>query len=295
MRSPLTTLPALLFLLAGVSVGALEAGATYRIESLAFENDRARTDTAFSGTVLPMGFSLYASEKLQEELTLNTEYAYDEVLRNILTGLVTYDGNLFSFGVGPFLGFFNTNQLWPKVGVASVFKIEWPGIAFVQLWLDNSTGNLLSEDGDYLQERNYLSVGFHVPNAICSVNILTRRFAEKTAIEEIADQITEYSFSADIYRKNVPFKIVLTFGLQDLSREWTDASGSTTHSMYSLFLGTRFDIEINDAWDLMFDVDSSIYSFGGDELLGISNPGPLGGYLFRAVAGVTVDVDRLIR
>ena len=92
------------------------------------------------------------------------------------------------------------------------------------MWLDNSTGNLLSEDGDYLQERNYLSVGFHVPNAICSVNILTRRFAEKTAIEEIADQITEYSFSADIYRKNVPFKIVLTFGLQDLSREWTDAS-----------------------------------------------------------------------
>ena len=272
---------------------ALDAGASYRIESLAFKNDRASTETDFSGLELPMGFSLYATEKLQQDLTLDAEYSYDSILRHILTGVVTYQGNLFSFGVGPFLGFFNTDQLWPKVGVTSVFRVEWPGTVFVELWLDNSTGSQLTDTGDYLQERSNLSVGFYVPNAICSVNLFRRRFAENTGAAEVSDQISEYTFAADIFEKNVPFKIILSFGLQTLTREWDVAGVTTTHTLQSLIVGTQFDMKISDAVGITIDLDSGVYSFGQDELVGIPSPG-IQGYLFRAVAGVTVDVDSIL-
>ncbi len=270
---------------------ALEVTATYRVENLAFMSDREATDTSFSGSEFPMGFSLGITETTRQDLSLQAVYMYDEVLRNILTGLVTYHGNMFSFGVGPFMGFLNTDQPWPKVGVASFFKVEWPGTAFVQIWLDNSTADRLSDEGDYLQERNNFSVGFYVPNAICSLNLLNRRFAEQTDTAEVTDTLTEYSFVADIYHKNVPFKIVLTFGLQRMSREWEESAGTTTQTLYSLIVGTRFDMHLSESVAMMIDLDSSIYTFGEDDLLGISNPGT---YLFRAVAGVTVDVSRLL-
>ena len=287
------SLCALFLLFLGIlsAAPALEVTGTYRIENLAFKTDREKTDTSFSGYELPMGFSLGVSDSTQQELSMQAEYVYDAVLRNILTGLVTYRGNLFSFGVGPFVGFLNTDQLLPKVGVASFFKVEWPGAAFAQLWLDNSSANRLADEGDYLQERNNFSVGFYVPNAICSVNILSKRFAEKTATAEVSDEVTEYSFVTDIYQKNVPFKIIVSFGLQRLAREFEETADTTTHTLYSIILGTRFDMHLTESIAMTIDLDSSIYTFGQDELLGISNPGT---YLFRAVAGVTVDVDRLL-
>ena len=270
---------------------ALEVSGTYRIENLAFRSDREASDVSFSGDEFPMGFSLGIRHTSQQELAMEAEYVYDAVLRNIATGLVTYRGNLFSFGVGPFLGFLNTEQLWPKVGIASVFKVEWPGAAFVQLWLDNSSGNRLSDEGDYLQERNNLSLGFYVPNAICSLNVANKRFVEKTDTAEIADTMTAYSLAVDIYQKNVPFKIVVTFGLQRLCREFEETADTTTHTLYSIIFGTRFDMRLSQLVSIMIDLDSSIYTWGQDELLGLSNPGT---YLFRAVAGVTVDAGRLL-
>jgi hypothetical protein len=271
---------------------ALEVSATYRIENLGFARNRDATDTSFSGSEFPMGFSLGISDTTGQDLSMQAVYVYDEVLRNILTGLVTYHGNMFSFGVGPFVGFLNTDQPWPKVGVASFFKVEWPGAAFAELWLDNSTANRLADEGDYLQERNNFSIGFYVPNAICSLNLLNRKFAEQTSTAEVTDTLTEYSFVADIYHKNVPFKVVLTFGLQRLSREWEESTGATSaQTLYSCILGTRFDMRMSESVTMMIDLDSSIYTFGQDDLLGISNPGT---YLFRAVAGVTVDVSRLL-
>ncbi len=269
---------------------ALEVTAACRIENLAFRTDREISDVSFSGDEFPMGFSLGVRHASQQELAMEAEYVYDAVLRNIVTGLVTYRGNLFSFGVGPFLGFLNTGQLWPKVGIASVFKVEWPGAAFVQLWLDNSSGNRLSNQGDYLQERNNLSFGFYVPNAICSLNVANRRFVEKTDTAEIADTMTEYSLAVDIYQKNVPFKILVTFGLQRLCREFEETADTTAHTLYSIIFGTQFDMRLSQQVSITVDLDSSIYTWGQDELLGISNPGT---YLFRASAGVTVDAGLL--
>ena len=65
---------------------------------------------------------------------------------------------------------------------------------------------------------------------------------------------------------------------------------TTTHTLGSLILGTRFELTLFQYVDLAIDLESSIYTFGQGELLGVSNPGP-GGYLFRVTSSVSVDVD----
>jgi hypothetical protein len=288
-----TALTVLLLLSMSLSVSAFELGATYRIGNLGFHRNRLESDTGFTGLDFPMGMSLFASHNISEDQRMKVEYSYDDILKNIVTSLFIYKGNFFSFGVGPFLGFLNTDQLWPKIGISSYFKIEAPGVIFASLCIDNSTNDQLVDVGNYIQERNSFSLGFYVPNAICSLNVIRKRFVEqKTASLQIVDLFSEYSFKTDIFQKNIPYKIILSFGLQTRSKQFVDST-PTTHSLYSLVIGTRADIGITDSITLILDLDSSIYTFGQDALLGISNPGP-GGYLFRAVAGVSLDMSKLL-
>ena len=79
--------------------------------------------------------------------------------------------------------------------------------------IDSTIGNQLEENGNYQQEKSAISIGFYVPNAICSCNIVRRIFRELEDGIEIEDKQTDYSFSVDIFKKNVPYKIILSFGL----------------------------------------------------------------------------------
>jgi len=58
-------------------------------------------------------------------------------------------------------------------------------------------------------------------------------------------------------------------------------------------VGTKFDVEITPFLNIFLDIDSSIYTFGQDILLG-ANPGSgLGGFLFSAHFGIKLDIDHL--
>ncbi len=269
---------------------SIEIGGTFRFENFAFKYDRGINDD-YSATDFSFGGVFYFRhifKKFEQNLSLNAEYSYDAILKNTLRSVVEYNGNFFSFGVGPFLGFLNTEQALPKVGITSQFRIQVPGIIFADMGLDSTIGNQLEEDGNYQQEKSYISIGFYVPNAICSFNLERRIFSELDNSVEIIDKQNDYSFTADIFMKNVPYKILLTFGFQSLSKTFDT---NTIHTLNSIIVGADVDIDITDAITLTFGLDSSIYTFGQDELLGVSNPGV---YLFRAIAGININIDRLI-
>lgn len=295
---------AVMFLISISTVFGLEIGGTFQMGNLGFTKDRLSTDTSFSGldffALGNWGFSVFASHNPDENSRLEIEYAYDHILRNLLTSLFMYKGNFFSIGVGPFLGFLNATQLTPismttmlpKVGISSIFRVELPGIVFASLGVENTTNNQLTKVGQYLQERTTLAVGFYVPNAICSVSYINKRFVEQKAVDlQVTDLFSEYSFKVDIFQKNIPYRILLSFGLQDLKKIYEQGATTTTHTLYSLIIGTRADIEVSDFLRLIFDIDSSVYTFGYDELIGLSNPGPLG-YVFRAKVGFALNMDR---
>jgi hypothetical protein len=280
-------------LLAGaLAAFPLELGATFRLENMSFDRERSVTDDAFSGMDLHWGGSLYGVQPISGSLFLETGLVSDTILRNYSYTLLSYREHFVTLSMGPLFGLFNSADTILKSGISTTLRLLYPGIGFLQLRSDSTLGGRLVEAGDYVQELSEASLGYYIPNAICSVSLLQKKFTQKKANAEVVDAMMDYAFHVDIFQKNVPYKVQLSFAYQTLYRRFIEPAKVTDHTLGSIILGTRVDWSIGDSLSLLFDLQSSIYTFGQDELLGISNPGP-GGYLFRLVTGVQLDFARL--
>ncbi len=268
----------------------LEVGATFRLENLSFARDRPPTDTTYSGTDLYWGGAVYGSHPLSDSFSLEAGVTSDTILRYTTYALFTFQDQILTVSAGPFFGLLNTGATPVKPGISSSLRLMLPGILYAQVRADTSLGGNLSAAGDYLQEQTAISAGFYVPNAICSLCYLRKRFTEKTAAGAVVDSLTDWSFQTDIFQKNVPYRIQLTFSWQTLSRQF-DGSAAR-HTLNSLVLGSRVDWSVGEYLTLLADLQSSVYTFGMDDLLGVSNPGP-GGYMFRLFTGARLDFAHL--
>ena len=63
-------------------------------------------------------------------------------------------------------------------------------------------------------------------------------------------------------QKNVPYKVLISFGFHKLSKLFVESGSTIDHSLGSLVIGTKVDVFLNDYLALMFVLDSSVYSFG---------------------------------
>jgi len=142
------------------------------------------------------------------------------------------------------------------------------------------------QEGDYLQQRDTISLGFWVLNAICTLSLDTRKFEQKTDVDTVVDSLTVYSFATDIFQKNVPYRLIVKFSYQSLAREFI--TGAVTATLNSLVLGTEADITMTGSLILQAGIEGSVYSFGQGTLVGSSEA-----FLFRTFAGVKVNVDSL--
>lgn len=283
-------LPLLLFLLSANALGALELTGMFHIGNLGFNKDAVATESSLSGTDFPYGFSLFASQQINDALNLRAGVFYDPILRYITYTLFEYRQDYITLGVGPFFGTLNTPGSILQSGISTEVTAQIPGLIYAKLRSDSSIGARFTQDGDYLQEQNDLSIGYYIPNAICSLNLLSKSFiTRKSSTLEIDDTLVEYSFKVDIYQKNVPFQILLSFGFQQLTRSYIEsAATTTTNTLNSIVLGTRFTFQLTEALKVMADLDSSVYSFGTDDAgaLGIPSSIPEA-YLFRSAIGFT--------
>jgi hypothetical protein len=270
---------------------ALEIGATVNLENLRFAHDREETEDTFSGRDFYWGGSVFATHTFSEDLSFDTGFYQDTILRNVLYTTLHYSTQYLSLGVGPFFGFFNSTSTILKSGISTRVEFSLPGKVFILLSSDNSIGGRLVEEGDYIQEGSDISFGFYVRNAICSLNLRNKKFTQKQDSLETVDNLTEYSFDAEIFQKNLPYRITLSFAYQLLDKKYV-AAATTRHTLNSIVLGTETRVALNRYLDLLVSLDSSIYTFGQNELAGVSNPGP-GGYTFRAYTGCSIDLERL--
>ncbi|HDQ14920.1 MAG TPA: hypothetical protein ENN41_08930 [Sediminispirochaeta sp.] len=271
------------------SATALEITSLAHGGNILFDKASKNAQESISGTDYYYGLSVFGSQELNENLDLHAGLVYDPVLRYTAYTRFEYSRDFYTISVGPFLGFFNNWQTIMKSGISSSVRLFFPGVAFVSFGSDSSISARFSKKGDYLQEHNHLSVGYYVPNAICSLNLTTKRFVEQLTDDlEVDDSYTEYSFEVDIFQKNVPVQVLLAFSYQQLKRSYSDGQSNTINS---LILGTDFDIELSPKLSLLFGLDSNIYSFGkyndgsGSTALGMPQSG-LGVFLFRSNLGL---------
>ena len=283
---------AALFVVAGPAP-AVEVGGAFRFDNLGFATDRAASDATYSGLDYYWGGELHLTHELSDSLSLEAGFRKDDILRLLAYSVFEYRLDYFRLGLGTFLGAFNSTSQLLQSGITTSIGLEIPGIVFVTFRSDNSIGGRLVDIGDYIQERSEVSLGFYVPNVICSLNVESKSFTQTQAAGESVDSLTVYSFKTDIHQKNLPFRVLLSFGYQSLAKKLIDGSASPpTSTLNSIILGTELDVNVSRPLMLTFSLDSSIYSFGQDQLLGVSNPGPAG-YLFRATAGFSLDFAQL--
>ncbi len=280
----------------GFPLSAFEVGTEFQIGNLGFANNRASGATDYPSH-FPWGLSIYGSEEISGELGVDIGFYFDQTLRNISYTNLRYNQGFFTLGVGPFFGFFNSSSSILKPGISTAVRLDFPGLVFIEFRADSSIGGRLVQDGDYLQERSDVVAGFYVLNAIANVSLLTKSYTYRTAKQEIIDSFVQYSFTADIYQKNVPFKVLLTFAYQNRGKSFTDVStqDAVVHELNSLVLGTRVDFTVTPYLSIMVDLESSIYNWGsaGDSLLTFPTTG-LDAYFFNATAGVTMNIDTLL-
>ncbi len=292
-ETPFLILPILLWLSGASYLPALEAEGSFRIGNLAFSETREPADTGFSGTDYPWGFSLGLSHDVAEQLQLQTVFSNDDVLRYISETRIVYTSPFLSAGIGPIFGILNSGAMPVRPGVTASVLFSWPETISLSLRGDTSLGSDLSDSGDYRQELGEIALGFQVPGAECSIRMLTRRYLERTADGKEIDTWTEYSFRSRIRKADVPYEVLLSFGYQDRSRTFEDLNRNrTVHGLGTFALGTGVEAGLPKGGAIFVNLESSLYTFGYGELLGVSNPGP-GGFLFRLETGVRISLDPL--
>jgi hypothetical protein len=271
---------------------SLEVGLLFRMENLSFHPDREETDHEFDGLTFPWGISIFAAHEIGDNFIISTGFYQDSILRNISSTMVSYRYSFISIGLGPYFGFFNSWDPLIRSGLNSFLRLDFPGIIFAEIRAGSTIGGL-SKDGDYAQEELSLLAGFHVMNAICTVGLLSKTFTIVDGSSEIVDSLDKYYFSTDLFQKNVPFRILLTFAYQTISKSFVTATTTDTHTLSSLLLGTEVEIELVRFLNLLIIIDSSIYTFGQDDLIGVEAGSEFGGFLFSAQIGLKFNIDQM--
>lgn len=266
---------------------AFQVGAYFDMSNLDFARTRTSADTGLPGSDYLWGIQATGRDQLSDALALDLSYSRDTVLRHIAYTRLEYTDDFFSIVVGPFFGLFNSTNSIVQSGLSTTVELYVPGITFLRLRSDNSLSGRLVVTGDYIQEQSELAVGFYAPNVIPTIYVRSKRYTEKTAAGESVDSRTEYGVVADLFQKNVPYRIALNFAYQDAGRQFVETTTSD-HSYGSLVLGARFTLNLMDAFTVVADLDSSIYTFGLQDLVGEVNADS---FLFRLSTGIEVDLD----
>jgi hypothetical protein len=284
-------LPLLLFISVLSHLGAVDLGASLYFSNLDLSPDRSKTDTEISGTDYLYGLSVFGSADVTEELMLEGGLSYDPVLRYAAYALLNYRHDFFQLKAGPFFGILNDWNTILKPGISTAVRVDIPGKIFARLQADSSIGGRIVREGDYLQEKSILGVGFYVPNAICELSLLNKSYTEKTSSGEQVNELQEYAFVTNIYQKNRPYRFELSFAYQTRTVSFIEAA-TVEHTLNSLVVGTRLDLQSSERLDIFFDLESNVYSFGEADstFIDLADSG-LGIYLFTLTTGFSFSLD----
>ena len=275
----------LLFAAATTVLSALQITTLAHGGNLGFDKTSETSESGLSGTDYYYGFSFFGEQPVDENLTLKAGLKYDPILRYTAYTTFQYSRDFYTIAVGPFFGILNSWSPLMKSGISTSVRLDFPGIAYASFRSDSSIAARFTKAGDYLQENNSIEFGYYIPFAICSIALNNKRFvSQQTNTLEVDDSFTEYAYNIDIFQKNVPVRVLLSFAYQQLERNYTTTD---SNSLNSLILGTRFRIEISPALTLLARLDSNVYSFGKEDAstaLTLPDSG-IGMFLFRSELG----------
>lgn len=296
-------------------LGALELGAFFDIGNMSFP-EKPLEGTTFPSEDFPWGLSLQGSQEVNEGMHIDFGYTLDRVVNHLVYSAFVYQSEYLSIGAGPAFGVLNSEEKPFQPGIMTTFSLSWPGRLFLSFDMMSSIGFRLSSHGDYSQLANNLTAGFYIPNAICFFGMDQKTYTEViSAYGEATDRQTDFFFKADIFQKNIPFRVLIGLIYRQHNKEYIKnqisgeklgelslMSESITESLNSILLQTKITFNLTDYLTFIVDAHTNLYSFGKltneiddtKELMDV--PSTLSkAFLFEIQAGFSLNLDALGR
>ncbi len=242
------------------NIYSYELGFISQIGNLTLGNQSTTSNTQFDGSKLFYGGSAYAILPVYDDVTFTGGLFYDPILRYAVKTIFEYQKNFLKFSFGPYMGSFNSLNYPLKPGLHTGFRVDLPGYVFASLSSDTSIGSNFVDEGDYSQSLSDLRLGFYVKNAICSFQLETKEYLSEASKGMIKNSRTRYAFLTDIYKKNVPYRILITMAYQDLTTIY-QYSDQVEIKIGSIILGSRLEFQVNNKLNIIGSVDTSVYNF----------------------------------
>ncbi|MGM0674073.1 MAG: hypothetical protein ACQETQ_05190 [Spirochaetota bacterium] len=266
---------------------ALEVDASVGAGNIGFFFDRQSEDSDLGGgTFLPDGH-LTLSETVLDGFIISGTFEHDRILSNTFALTFGYEGQTIEVAAGPFLGFFVDfdNPEVVKPGVTTKLRTELWEAGFVSLRSDITLDPELStKTDDFRQFRLDARAGFYLPNIITSFEYERASLFTTDGDRRSEDRRREYAVQTEVFRKNIPYRILLRFALRNELREFRDgAKHAFGAGIFTPGITYRVDSQVR----LNASLENGVYVFGREDLLGEVEPDR---YFFRAQLGCTVSL-----
>jgi hypothetical protein len=255
------------------------------VGNLGFSTSREAEDTGLPVWTFPWGFRTAVGDTISDNLTYTTGVERDFVIRNFAFLQFQHQINALTLGAGPTFGFLSSAENPGLIRPGLAAYIRWNLFTFGYLSLD-AVAPLYSPSetaGDFYQARRRLQMGFYLPNVITTFSVSKREFILEEETGEKADALLEYAAEAEVFQKNIPYRIALRFAFQDYRTVFEESGDTTRQALGALVFGTgvRWDLKGNGSYYI--NLDSSVYTFGRLALLGDFSESA---YFFRAATGM---------
>lgn len=278
----LLTALSVLLLLAGALATAVPVDLAIEVTggNQSFEPDRTVSETTLPTDTYRFTGTASAAIGLAEGLRFVGEYERSTLFGNLARFAFRHDDQFVSVSAGTFFGVANSDAVLLKPGVHTRIRFDIAGVLYAEFLSERTLRVETRSPGDYVQDSLDLAGGFYLPNAIFTLRYRSGSVEQASDTGATIDSSTEYVGEVDVYAKNVPYRVLLDFGYRTVSKSFD----GTRHTMGLLILGTAVEVEIGDSITYRAAVDSSVYTFGRDQLLGeFANEQ----YVFRATLGAT--------
>jgi len=164
------------------------------------------------------GFSFFVRDSLTDFLDGTISFERDPVTGNLVSARASYKTTFLSISAGPSFGVLNTpdgddgvtNLIQP--GLALGFSVIIPGIFVARADSDFALPQMTGHNGQVFIQRGLLSLGFFLPNVLCSLNIHQRSTVEYLSNGLSATRsITDWGLYTESSMKGSPFRVSVDF------------------------------------------------------------------------------------
>lgn len=243
-------------------------------------------------TALPApGFTLGMTERITPLISAELLLDQDPVTGRSLGARLSYETPFISISAGPFFGLMNEDNdkdmvpVLLRSGLSLGFSLTVPGLLVADAGADFCLPATVTAGEVVDIYRSSLSLGFYLPNLLCSLGISQKGTTVSTGSSSSIRSQTDYGFYTEAFKKQSPWKINVDF-IWRVTDYFIAEDDPANKKLAHLVLGVGTSWSPGTGLAFFGSVNSSLYSFSlGDPVPGLDE------YLFDARLGMRYDIQ----